>query len=1278
MASPRNMDRRPSRTDMSDIGSPRGLRSMGSYTDVLSMSSKSVRATLPYAHPPPAYISDVEAEQLIFAEIERPVKVSESALRSVNGFLDQILYDILSRSHSTSLPAVRSAVPVILKQRLGRSAVQAADEELQDYIEEEEMEQVLSTPPVLDPKSDFDLDLAWKLTRLRCMVYAKLGNMEEEDEEDYLEDESLANHLARVSDSARASATITPPSAIFLTTVLEFLAEQALCIAAQHATKRHMTSKGAGKDGPTNEMMHDGQHVILLDDIDMSGVGKEGPLIRLWRSWKGSVRSGGSVSSRPTTPSILSPSSPESPNHEWKFPSIPPFSTIKEERSPSLKPRSSPLPADMPLPTNDDDIEEIEVPSRAHLFASEAENADGRPTLGDRRPSSMLILPGKFPDPSTSTAPEDVSRPGYQRKRSHSVPEGSQVAATSRGHVEVNGFASHHDTTEPFEELRDRSGATATDQAQGTFPEESQTGSSTLSNTISATVATIAGALSVEAARALGRGHSTPEKSTTAEPESGAAAGLGMNTAPRDSQNGVSDTPNHLASDSPVEGASDPEDLALSSADERDGRHTTQTNPRDSGFGVAAAGEDDLPVQGQVQDTTLDHPTGVHDLVTSAAEDPGHDRRGRTPQREYESSYTGAGEDAYRNDEELGTATIEVPPSNDLVDASMTRRPDASETAEILSSTNRNVDSPRFPQHLPTAQHVSGNEKPSEHVPDRVPRYATSSNLSQQAHSRTTSANDGRPTTAGSATARRQHIRLNTQTDELDRAQRSLDVLIDSDETLHYTLTPKSAREGIKPKVKSQTQELADFFRNTAPPGEESARPKSSRSAKDNLTGSRSNMQPTTKSHIPLVADAPPSPTVQQTSVSSPSRPKHRLGEPRDARMTRNNTRDLADYARSTGPENEMQLPKPLTTRPNTAQTEGSGAGAGASEGAGASDRASTTPGKPANRLKFQARDAQIPRTTESSDLIDFIREGPPRAPGDHRIDRRVAPFRSTMDSDDLNALAPPPELDANGRRSDGSNQESAVTVKSMQSSMNSRTGLLDSTNRTNERTTNGIRSAANAAPRQPIIPEADGMPTRTRRRVLDPYAIDYSDDEDEDMEDDFLPQQQQRRTDEESLVDFLRNTAPTPGMITQPILAAAPGSSSQPDTLNERSSNDKLKNFFEGSTSPRNGTMNRTTNGSAARAESPHLTQIGSKMDKYRPTQPTHAAHVERNRQKMRAEPRDATSSGGNDTADLAAYFKNSGPPPGMETQPQRLRTASKDQAGFLRFFQRKGSVGK
>ena len=459
------------------------------------------------------------------------------------------------------------------------------------------------------------------------------------------------------------------------------------------------------------------------------------------------------------------------------------------------------------------------------------------------------------------------------------------------------------------------------------------------------------------------------------------------------------------------------------------------------------------------------------------------------------------------------------------------------------------------------------------------------------------------------------------------------------------------------------------------PPGQE-IRPKSSRSTKDSLNGLRANPP------IPVTAKAAPT----QPPVPSPSRPKNPLGEPRDARMVRNPTRDLADYARSTGPENMAQLPKSLGLRPSTTQVQKPDLSP-REKALGDESRLHTA--KTANRLKYQARDAQVPRTADSSDLIDFIREGPPRAPGEHRIDRHVAPFRTTMDSDDLNALAPPPEIEVNGRTSEASVPESAMTMKSMPSSMNSRTGLLESTNRA----AGQPMRAANAAHKQPVIPDqATGRPKSTQMRVRDPYAIDFSDEEDEIEEFQAPPK---RRTDEESLVDFLRNTAPPPGMTTQPILAAVPGPT-QPDSSNtvKRSmSGSKLKDFLPGGAlaNKSNASANGNDNGEAAtarpvsiaRAESPHLTQAGSKMDKYKPTTPTHAAHVDRNRtqNKGRVEPRGAASTtNGGGTADLAAFLKDSAPPPGMNEKPVQSFNSpvQKDQAGFMRFFQRRGSVRK
>jgi len=217
---------------------------------------------------------------------------------------------------------------------------------------------------------------------------------------------------------------------------------------------------------------------------------------------------------------------------------------------------------------------------------------------------------------------------------------------------------------------------------------------------------------------------------------------------------------------------------------------------------------------------------------------------------------------------------------------------------------------------------------------------------------------------------------------------------------------------------------------------------------------------------------------------------------------------------------------------------------------------------------------------------------------------------------------------------------------------------------------------------------------SRTRRRVRDPYAIDYSDEEDEMDEFQAPPK---KKTNDELLVDFLRNTAPPPGSTTQPILAAIPGPT-QPDTSNmvkRSASGSKLKDFLPGGASANKTNTNTNGNGNGnggtltartvniARPESPHLTQAGSKLDKYKPTTPTHAPHVDRNRtqNKARAEPRGAASTAnGGDTADLAAFLKNSGPPPGVNDKPVQKFNASvqKDQAGFMRFFQRRGSVRK
>lgn len=267
------------------------------------------------------------------------------------------------------------------------------------------------------------------------------------------------------------------------------------------------------------------------------------------------------------------------------------------------------------------------------------------------------------------------------------------------------------------------------------------------------------------------------------------------------------------------------------------------------------------------------------------------------------------------------------------------------------------------------------------------------------------------------------------------------------------------------------------------------------------------------------------------------------------------------------------------------------------------------------------------------------------------------------MDSEDLEALAPPPEM--TGRASVGSAPESAVTAKSVQESANSRTALLESTNRANARNISPKNAGANGIARQ-AAGEQNGMPPRMRRRVRDPYEIDDSDDE---LEAEMFPPKPVKQ--DESLIDFLRNTAPPPGMAPQPIMAAAPRANEKAE-MKRSSSNLKLKDVLtrKESVAIRN-VPPKASNG--AREESPHLTQVGSKLDKYRPTQTTHAAHVDRNRQRPRGPEAREPTNNNTGTSDLAEYLKNTGPPePAQQEQPM----PTKDQAGFLKFFSRRRSV--
>jgi hypothetical protein len=218
---------------------------------------------------------------------------------------------------------------------------------------------------------------------------------------------------------------------------------------------------------------------------------------------------------------------------------------------------------------------------------------------------------------------------------------------------------------------------------------------------------------------------------------------------------------------------------------------------------------------------------------------------------------------------------------------------------------------------------------------------------------------------------------------------------------------------------------------------------------------------------------------------------------PREPRVMTDDTRDFADFMRSTKPTAEPTLvplvrtqasdPNLNKAKPQTAQ-----------------------PPRPFSRQKLVPREPDI-KGGGSGDLIDFIREGPPstHGQGEHRIPRTVAPFRSTADSDDLKDL--------------GSFIQTGTTPTG---SMTSKTARMTGANTASlpQNTRAGPPSSGSGMP--PIV--------RKSRRVKDPYAID-SDDEDDYLTS--LPPSRSQQQ-EESLADFLKNNEPPKANAPAPVIS--------------------------------------------------------------------------------------------------------------------------------------------
>ena len=145
--------------------------------------------------PEPEYISLEAANAVVTSYpapettrnvISKDVSINPAGLRIINFFLDYILHEFLARAKATSLFRLREAVALVIRTTLGTAAMVQAEEELADYLNENdvelydnEQESDFEEPDQVE--SGWNLEKVWIRARTRCMLYSTLGNKEDED-----------------------------------------------------------------------------------------------------------------------------------------------------------------------------------------------------------------------------------------------------------------------------------------------------------------------------------------------------------------------------------------------------------------------------------------------------------------------------------------------------------------------------------------------------------------------------------------------------------------------------------------------------------------------------------------------------------------------------------------------------------------------------------------------------------------------------------------------------------------------------------------------------------------------------------------------------------------------------------------------------------------------------------------------------------------------------------------------------------------------------------------
>jgi hypothetical protein len=334
-----------------------------------------------------------------------------------------------------------------------------------------------------------------------------------------------------------------------------------------------------------------------------------------------------------------------------------------------------------------------------------------------------------------------------------------------------------------------------------------------------------------------------------------------------------------------------------------------------------------------------------------------------------------------------------------------------------------------------------------------------------------------------------------------------------------------------------------------------------------------------------------------------------------------------------------------------------------------------------AGRVRLQARDAAVPRGDSISDLIDFVRSGPQLDRQSHRIPRTVAPFRTTMDSDQMSGAVGGKAIDAS--LSDERYSQATISVyPSAEGSVTSQSNLIKQNKESSataqsalmENNANKSWSTQNNSGYS-TFEEEDRMPTRKTRRVRDPYAIDLSDEDEED----FAAASRPKPVQEESLADFLRSVPPPPEPVITSVFDNVPRPASS-TTVKKKSSTPSFMSRFTRTNSSSNITPQKSAENPPPLPKAPAYTPIAAKFsttygkpinDVASNENDNYVKKVDNARGKViqkRYQPREASYREAPRTSDLADFLMQSPPPSDMSVQPKTFApTVQKEERGGL-----------